>query len=108
MIEPPVSVPTANPTRPAAVAAAGPADDPLDPRDGSHGFFVLPPNQTSPIASFPVVSFASSTTPASRIRSTAVASTVGTRSLYGLAPHVVRTFRVANRSLMPYGMPCSG
>jgi hypothetical protein len=56
MIEPPVSVPTAKPTRPAAVAAAGPADDPLEPRDVSHGFFVLPPNQTSPIASSPVVS----------------------------------------------------
>ena len=30
-MEPSVSLPTENPTRPAAVAEAGPADDPLDP-----------------------------------------------------------------------------
>src|ERR1043165_4383861 len=108
MTDPPVSVPIAKPTRPAAAAAAGPADDPPDPRDTSHGLRVLPPNHTSPIASSPVVSLASSTAPASRIRSTAVASMGGTRSLYGFAPHVVRMFLVAKRSLIPYGMPCSG
>src|SRR5262245_32266662 len=43
-IEPPVSLPIANPTRPAAVAAPEPADDPLDPSAGSHGLFVRPPN----------------------------------------------------------------
>src|SRR6185436_18879731 len=32
MIDPPVSVPTANPTRPAEAADAGPADEPLEPR----------------------------------------------------------------------------
>ena len=73
MIDPPVSVPMATPTRPAAVADAGPAEDPLDPRDTSQGLRVLPPNQTSPIASSPDVSFATSTAPAARIRSTAVA-----------------------------------
>src|SRR5688572_16754097 len=39
-IEPCVSVPIANATQPAAVADAGPADEPLDPCAGFHGFFV--------------------------------------------------------------------
>jgi hypothetical protein len=34
----------ANPTHPAAVAEPGPAEDPLDPSDKFHGFFVCPPN----------------------------------------------------------------
>ena len=38
--DPPVSVPIANPTSPATVAEAGPADDPLEPWEGSHGFLV--------------------------------------------------------------------
>ena len=42
-IEPPVSVPIAKPTRPAAVAAAEPADEPLDPSDRFHGLLVRPP-----------------------------------------------------------------
>jgi hypothetical protein len=54
MIEPPVSVPIAKPTSPAAVAAAGPADDPLEPRSGFHGLRVRPRNQRSPTASSPV------------------------------------------------------
>ena len=44
-IDPLVSVPMPNATHPAAVADEGPADDPLDPCVGSHGFFVWPPNQ---------------------------------------------------------------
>src|SRR5579864_3905145 len=43
-IEPPVSLPIANPTRPAAVAAPDPADDPLDPSAGFQGLFVRPRN----------------------------------------------------------------
>ena len=74
MIEPRVSVPIAKPTRPAAVAEPGPADDPLEPRSGFHGLFVRPPNQRSPCASAPIESFATSTAPASRSRSTTVAS----------------------------------
>ena len=73
MIEPRVSVPIAKPTRPAAVAEPGPADDPLEPRP-FHGFFVWPRNQLSPCASAPSDSFATSTAPASRSRSTTVAS----------------------------------
>ena len=41
---PSVSLPSAKPTRPAAAVAADPADEPLEPRRGSHGLRVLPPN----------------------------------------------------------------
>ena len=61
---PHVSVPIANGTRPAAVAAPGPAEEPLEPCSRFHGFFVVPPNQTSPHASAPTLSFATSTAPA--------------------------------------------
>src|SRR5919106_3335462 len=73
-IEPLVSVPMPKPTHPAAVADDGPADDPLDPCIGSHGLLVCPPNQLSPPASSPVVTFAISTAPASRSCSTTLAS----------------------------------
>ena len=107
MIEPRVSVPIAKPTRPADVAAAGPADDPLELRSMLHGLCVLPPNQTPPCASAPIDSFATSTAPASRSRSTTVASRSMTWFSYGLAPQVVLMPLVANRSFAPHGMPCS-
>src|SRR5919107_3763889 len=88
-IEPNVSLPTENPTSPAAVADAGPADEPLEPWSGFHGFFVVPPNQTSPIASSPNVSLATSTAPAASRRRRTVASASITCALYGAAPHVV-------------------
>ncbi len=65
MIDPNVSVPMAKATNPAEVAEADPADEPLAPCFRSHGFFVFPPNQTSPLASAPEVSFATSIAPAS-------------------------------------------
>ena len=43
-MEPPVSVPMAKPTRPAAGAAPEPAEEPLDPSSGFHGLLVRPPN----------------------------------------------------------------
>ena len=64
-IEPMVSVPMEKPTKPAAVAAPGPADEPLLPSPVSQGFLVVPPCQTSPLASAPRVSLAMSTAPAS-------------------------------------------
>src|SRR6185295_1881744 len=73
-IDPPVSDPIANATPPAAVALAGPADDPLDPSLGFHGLFVRPPNHRSPWMRSPVVSLATSTAPASRSNRTTVAS----------------------------------
>ena len=88
-ILPRVSLPIAKPTRPAATAEAEPADEPLDPVRGSHGLFVRPPNQRSPIASAPSDSLATSTAPASSSRAATVALTSITRSLKGVAPHVV-------------------
>jgi hypothetical protein len=44
-IEPSVSDPMLNATHPAAVADAGPADEPLEPWRGFHGLRVMPPNQ---------------------------------------------------------------
>src|SRR5436190_12406680 len=76
-IEPSVSVPMENPTRPAEVAEAGPAEDPLEPlrfSSGAHGLRVTPPNHFAPCAKAPIESFATSTAPASRRRSTTVAS----------------------------------
>src|SRR6202040_2844523 len=88
-ILPPVSLPIANPTSPAAVAAPGPALEPDDPSSNSHGFIVCPPNQISFNANAPKLSFATSTAPASCRRRTTAASVDGTRSLKGSAPYVV-------------------
>src|SRR6185437_17005615 len=88
-IEPNVSVPIENPTSPAAVAQAGPADEPLDPCSGFHGFRVIPPNHTSPMASSPNDSLATSTAPAASRRCTTVASVSNTCVLNGVLPHVV-------------------
>ena len=45
IMEPCVSVPIAKGTNPATVAAAEPAEEPLDPLNKFHGLFVCPPNQ---------------------------------------------------------------
>src|ERR1700691_167318 len=105
---PPVSLPTAKPTRPAAVAAPGPALDPDDPSSTSHGFMVCPPNQISLSASAPMLNLATSTAPASCRRCTTAASCAGTRFLNGSAPYVVGMPAVSRRSLAPQGIPCKG
>src|SRR6266567_2675162 len=58
VIEPLVSDPMLKPTHPAAVADAGPADEPLDPVSAFQGFRVRSANQRSPCASAPSVSLA--------------------------------------------------
>src|SRR6185312_4928167 len=73
-MEPSVSEPMENATQPAEVADAGPAEDPLDPCAVFQGLRVVPPYQTSPCASAPSVSFATSTAPARSRRCTTVAS----------------------------------
>src|SRR5438876_10463048 len=88
-IEPSVSEPMLKATQPAAVAEAGPADDPLDPCLVFHGLRVTPPNHTSPCASAPSVSFATSTAPALSSRWTTVASSSIICSSNPPAPHVV-------------------
>src|SRR5690348_77896 len=88
-IEPNVSDPMLNATQPAVVADAGPADDPLEPCAGFHGLRVFPPNHTSPSASAPNVSFATSTAPAASKRCTTVASSSNICFSNPPAPHVV-------------------
>src|SRR5439155_24409435 len=63
-IDPSVSDPMLNATNPAAVAQAGPAEDPLDPCFVFHGLRVTPPSHTSPCACAPTASFATSPSPA--------------------------------------------
>src|SRR5687767_470601 len=58
VIDPDVSVPMPKATQPAAVADAGPADDPLELCARVHGFLVPPRNQLPPCANCPVDSFA--------------------------------------------------
>ena len=53
-------------------------EEPPELAVGFHGFFVWPRNQLSPCASAPSESFATSTAPASRRRSTTVASKLNT------------------------------
>src|SRR5512146_1773165 len=77
VIDPFVSDPMLKPTQPAAVAEAGPADEPLDPGDccsGIHGLRVYPFHQWLPCASEPSVSLATRIAPASSSRFTTVAS----------------------------------
>src|SRR5208282_3384155 len=105
---PPVSLPIANATKPAAVAAPGPALDPEDPSSNSHGFIVCPPNQISFKASAPRLNFATSTAPASCNFFTTAASFAGTRLRNGSAPQVVGIPAVSNKSFAPQGIPCSG
>src|SRR5437867_4204616 len=65
MTDPPVSVPIAKATSPAAVAEPGPADDPDASCWTFHGFRVTPPNHCAVSASAPVESFATRIAPAS-------------------------------------------
>src|SRR5512143_2317975 len=67
VIDPLVSDPMLKPTQPAAVADAGPADEPLEPGfccSGIHGFRVYPAHQWLPCASEPSVSLAMRIAPA--------------------------------------------
>src|ERR1044071_9965503 len=77
VIDPFVSEPMLNPTQPAAVADAGPADEPLEPGfvcSGIHGLRVYSFHQWLPCANEPRVSLATRMAPASSSRLTTVAS----------------------------------
>src|SRR2546425_4126821 len=67
-IEPSVSDPMLNATHPAAVAEAGPAEEPPEPLVVFPGFFVSPPQQTTPRAPGARGKFANRATPASSRR----------------------------------------
>src|SRR5262249_42305853 len=64
VMDPSVSDPMEKPTRPAAVAAPGPAEEPEEPSSSNQGFIVWPPNQMSLSASAPRESLAMRTAPA--------------------------------------------
>ena len=100
-IEPRVSEPIANGRQPAAVAAAGPADEPLEPRAGFHGLLVRPRNHSSPIARAPRESFATKTAPASSSFRITEASSESTWSSKGFAPHVVAAPAAESKSFAP-------
>src|SRR4029079_6156793 len=63
-IEPNVSVPTVNGSKPATTEAAEPAEEPLDPCFKFQGFFVSPPNHLLLYANAPNESLAHKTAPA--------------------------------------------
>src|SRR5262245_54627181 len=107
-IDPSVSEPMLKATQPAAVAEAGPADEPLEPCDVFHGLRVMPPYQTSPIASAPSVSLDTRTAPAASRRFTTVASSSIVCCSKPPAPQVVGYPFTARRSFAPHGSPCSG
>src|SRR5260370_1755843 len=104
-IEPSVSEPMLKATHPAAVAEAGPADEPLDPCLVFQGLRVTPPNHTSPIASAPSVNFATSTAPALSKRFTTVPSSSIICPSNPPAPHVVRTPFAPSKSFPPPAQP---
>src|SRR5262244_981292 len=70
VMDPFVSEPMLKPTHPAAVADAGPADDPLDPVSVFHGLRVRSFHQRSPCAREPSVNLATRIAPASSSRVT--------------------------------------
>src|SRR5581483_493424 len=107
-IEPSVSEPMLNATQPAAVAEAGPADEPLEPWVSRHGLRVMPAYHRSPSARAPRVSLAMSTAPAASSRFTTVASSSIVWCSNPPAPQVVGYPLVARRSLAPHGSPCNG
>ena len=100
-IDPKVSVPTEKPTRPAEVADADPAEEPLDPWDKSQGFNVFPPNQTSPLAKDPVESFPNIIAPAFSNLVITSALSLSIWFFNGIAPHVVGCFGNEARSFIP-------
>src|SRR5512133_1767119 len=97
----------ANANKPADTPAQDPAEDPLEPCFTSQGLRVLPPNQTSPMASSPSVVLATNTAPASSSLRITVASVLKTWLVYGAAPQVVGMPFTASRAFAPYGIPCS-
>src|SRR5689334_3180064 len=109
-IEPPVSVPSAPGTRPAATAAAEPPDEPPGTRVGSHGFFTGPYAEFSfdePIANSSIDSLPTRIAPASFSFRDGVPSYGGTQPSRIFEPAVVSRPLVTNRSLSATGTPAS-
>src|ERR1700736_4355192 len=92
---PPVSLPMAKPTRPAATAEPGPALEPDEPSSGSQGFIVWPPNQMSLRASAPRLSLATSTAPAERFSAVSGWDAGGIEQVFGSPWDAVKRASVA-------------
>src|SRR5262245_9643437 len=92
-IEPPPSEPVASGTRPAAIAAAAPPDDPPADRSSDHGLWVAPNSGLTVSAFQPcsgVLVLPTTTQPAARSRSTSAESWVwGSSSANSSDPLVV-------------------
>src|SRR6266480_7536491 len=115
-IEPPVSVAVAPIQSSAATADADPPEEPpgtsivLEP-SRRHGLTTGPKQEVSfdePIANSSLLSLPSITAPSRQSCDVTVDSYVGTKLPRIFEHAVVRTSLVANRSLMPSGMPASG
>ncbi len=115
-IEPPVSVAVAPMHNSAATADAEPPDEPpgtsvvLAP-SRRHGLTTGPKHEVSfdePIANSSLLSLPSMTAPSRQSCEVTVDSYVGTKLPRIFEPAVVRTSLVANRSLIPSGIPASG
>src|SRR5216110_533938 len=115
-IEPPVSVAVAPMHNSAATADAEPPDEPpgtsvvLAP-SRRHGLTTGPKQEVSfdePIANSSLLSLPSITAPSRQSFDVTVDSYVGTKLPRIFEHAVVRTSLVANRSLIPSGMPASG
>ena len=108
-IDPPVSEPSEPKQSPAAVATPEPEDEAPDQCAGCHGLSGgwmagwWSANAPSVICSLP-----SETAPATRSRSTTVASMSGCQSLRMLVPQAVVTPLVKHRSLTAIGTPWRG
>src|SRR5512137_770841 len=90
--DPPVSLPSASGTRPAATAAAEPPDEPPGTRSGSAGCATGPKAEFSfdePIPNSSQLVLPTTIAPAAVRRSTAVASNGGTKPARIREPHVV-------------------
>ena len=109
--EPPVSLPSATGTRPAATTAALPPELPPGTRSVSRGLSVGPKMELSvvlPIANSSMFVLPTRTAPASFIFLTAVASYCGTQPLSILLQQVVSIPLVQKLSLTAKGTPASG
>src|SRR5690606_5385505 len=110
-IEPPPSLPWAAATSPAATAAAAPPLEPPAVHPGRHGLRVGGPSAVSQYREQPnslVAVLPRLMVPAARKAATTSSSYSGTKSVNASEPYVVRTPRVACRSLIATGTPSSG
>src|ERR1043166_7136303 len=109
--EPPLSLPSAIGTIPHARLTAAPPLEPPQVFVRSYGFLVAPKtglNVWDPAPNSGVLVLPTVIAPPRVIRSTIIASCVGTLSFISGEPNVVRIPAVSTRSLCATGRPCSG